>query len=526
MTHRVRPRHAAPSATRLALRRAARAVRPRPRLVSSLAAAATAACLMPVLAASAAGPHDPFGHLDQAVPVGQTGIKVQGWAADPDALSQSLTATFTIDGIPAGQVLSTVPRPDASAARGAGPRAGFATTLPASPGPHQVCASAVNVAAGAAGPLGCLSVLVPGLTAAVVAAHSPFGSFEHATVTGTSVTLTGWAVDPDYLSQPLKISASVDGKATSLSQAITRARPDVVAVHHTGPNQGYQLSLTIAANGLHTVCATAGNLSTGADKQLGCASLRIGPVPLTAAQIAAHSPSGALEGAVAEGAGSLRVSGWASDPDSRNTTLTVVGYLDGSPARSVPAGLSRPDLLASKKAGPAAGFSFAVPTRAGSHNICVWAVNISIGVNTFLGCAARATPAVAMPAGPVPATPAANKKVTALAAKYLGAKYVWGGESPSTGFDCSGLVQYTYRLGAGISTPRVAQDQFSAARMIAPGRAVPGDLVFFHDSVGSVYHVGIYAGPGKMYAAVDEAEGVRYQQIWDPTATYGSFTHS
>jgi hypothetical protein len=311
-----------------------------------------------------------------------------------------------------------------------------------------------------------------------------------------------------------------------LTSAQAQSRPDVALVKHTGPNQGYLLTTTVTANGLHTVCSSAANLSVGNPTTLGCAIVRIGPVPLTPAQIAAHSPSGALDSARAESATSLRVTGWASDPDDRNQPLSVVGYLDGNAARTVPAGIARPDLVVAKLAGPNAGFSFAVPTGAGAHNICLWAVNIGIGNNKFLGCAALSTPAAAMPSGPAPATPTPNKQVVALAVKYLGSRYVWGGASPATGFDCSGLVMYTYKTGAAMQLPRVAQDQFGAARMIAAGRAVPGDLVFFHDQLGSVYHVGIYAGPGLMYAAVDEAEGVRYQQIWDPTATFGSFTHS
>ena len=66
-----------------------------------------------------------------------------------------------------------------------------------------------------------------------------------------------------------------------------------------------------------------------------------------------------------------------------------------------------------------------------------------------------------------------------------------------------------------------------AARLIPATRAVPGDLVFYHDAVGDVYHVGIYLAPGKTVAAIDEQQGVNYQRIWDPTvATYGSFTHT
>jgi cell wall-associated NlpC family hydrolase len=55
---------------------------------------------------------------------------------------------------------------------------------------------------------------------------------------------------------------------------------------------------------------------------------------------------------------------------------------------------------------------------------------------------------------------------------------------------------------------------------------VPGDLVFMHDSVGDVYHVGIYLAPEKTVAAIDTQEGVNYQHLWDDSiVTYGSFTH-
>ena len=80
--------------------------------------------------------------------------------------------------------------------------------------------------------------------------------------------------------------------------------------------------------------------------------------------------------------------------------------------------------------------------------------------------------------------------------------------------------KYHYR------TPRVSQDQVKAARLIPASRAVAGDLVFYHDSTGDVYHVGIYLAPGRSVAAIDTDEGVGYQRIGDPAATYGSFTHS
>ncbi|MDQ2959318.1 MAG: hypothetical protein M3Y42_20455, partial [Actinomycetota bacterium] len=289
MTHRVQPRHAAPTRS-IRDRLGARLSRSH-RIASAGAIAAGVAtlCLTPLGASAAtAGAHDPFGYLDQASPAASS-IRVQGWAADPDALSRSLQITFTIDATSAGQVLSSVPRPDASAARGAGPKAGFAATLPAKPGSHQVCATAVNVGVGANHQLGCLSVTV----ADPAAVHNPIGAVEHATVAGTAVTVTGWATDPDNLSQPLTISATVDAKPAKLTKAAVQARPDIAKLHHSGPNQGYLLSATVTSNGLHTVCVTAANLAAGANSRLGCSSVRIGPPPPTAAQIAAQSPSGA-----------------------------------------------------------------------------------------------------------------------------------------------------------------------------------------------------------------------------------------
>jgi len=76
----------------------------------------------------------------------------------------------------------------------------------------------------------------------------------------------------------------------------------------------------------------------------------------------------------------------------------------------------------------------------------------------------------------------------------VGTPYIWGGETPGVGFDCSGLVQAAYKV-AGITLPRVAQDQFDAGPQLPPGMPLePGDLVFFGGSGSTVGHVGIYVG--------------------------------
>ena len=80
------------------------------------------------------------------------------------------------------------------------------------------------------------------------------------------------------------------------------------------------------------------------------------------------------------------------------------------------------------------------------------------------------------------------------ALSQIGTPYVWGGETPGVGFDCSGLVQAAY-AAAGVALPRVAQDQYDRTPKLEPGTALaPGDLVFFGGGPGSIDHVGLFAG--------------------------------
>jgi hypothetical protein len=103
--------------------------------------------------------------------------------------------------------------------------------------------------------------------------------------------------------------------------------------------------------------------------------------------------------------------------------------------------------------------------------------------------------------------------IVADAESYLGTPYVWGGENPRTGFDCSGLVQWVY-AEAGISLPRVAQDQFDAGPHLAVGAILyPGDLVFFGSGPSGVEHVGVYVGNGEMIDAPYTGAVVRFDRV-------------
>ena len=91
------------------------------------------------------------------------------------------------------------------------------------------------------------------------------------------------------------------------------------------------------------------------------------------------------------------------------------------------------------------------------------------------------------------------------ALKYEGFPYVFGGASPTTSFDCSGLTQWVYDK-AGISLPRVAQDQYDATQEISMEEAQAGDLIFFHSTYNAgtyVTHVAIYLEGNRFYHAGD-----------------------
>jgi cell wall-associated NlpC family hydrolase len=96
------------------------------------------------------------------------------------------------------------------------------------------------------------------------------------------------------------------------------------------------------------------------------------------------------------------------------------------------------------------------------------------------------------PASVIARTTGATAVDWALA--QVGTPYIWGGETPGVGFDCSGLVQAAYKV-AGVAVPRVAQNQFDAGPTLTPGTVLqPGDLVFFGAGPRRVSHVGLYIG--------------------------------
>ncbi|MDX3246329.1 MULTISPECIES: C40 family peptidase [unclassified Streptomyces] len=114
------------------------------------------------------------------------------------------------------------------------------------------------------------------------------------------------------------------------------------------------------------------------------------------------------------------------------------------------------------------------------------------------------------------ATPAT--KALQIAASKKGAPYKYGATGPKR-FDCSGLTLYSYKK-AGKTLPRTAAQQYNKTKHISASSRKAGDLVFFH-SGSNVYHVGIYAGNGKIWHSPKTGDVVKLQKIWSKSVWYG-----
>ncbi|HEY6960658.1 MAG TPA: C40 family peptidase [Gaiellaceae bacterium] len=105
-------------------------------------------------------------------------------------------------------------------------------------------------------------------------------------------------------------------------------------------------------------------------------------------------------------------------------------------------------------------------------------------------------------------------RVVAFARRFIGVRYVYGGTSPRTGFDCSGFTRFVY-LHFGIALPHYSGAQFELGRRVSRAGLRPGDLVFF-DGLG---HVGLYIGDGRFIHAPHSGTRVSI----DTLAHHGSY---
>lgn len=106
------------------------------------------------------------------------------------------------------------------------------------------------------------------------------------------------------------------------------------------------------------------------------------------------------------------------------------------------------------------------------------------------------------------ASSSAGDAIVAFAKQYKGYSYVWGGTTPSGGFDCSGFVYYVFN-SCGYSLSRSCTVQANSGIAVSKSELQPGDIIFFNNtSNGSIGHVGIYIGGGEFIHAANSRRGV------------------
>lgn len=130
---------------------------------------------------------------------------------------------------------------------------------------------------------------------------------------------------------------------------------------------------------------------------------------------------------------------------------------------------------------------------------------LSLFTLVLSGCASS-------PSQPLRSYSVYGERAAAHAQKFIGTRYRYGGNHPSRGFDCSGLVQYSYKL-AGLRVPRNTRYQFRNTHRVARNHLRRGDLLFFNQEGKRNSHVGIYIGKGRFVHAPSTGKRVKISTL-------------
>jgi len=134
---------------------------------------------------------------------------------------------------------------------------------------------------------------------------------------------------------------------------------------------------------------------------------------------------------------------------------------------------------------------------------------------TFLTALIGCSGPVKSPIKPINRYAATPEQVLRIAKSMLGTKYRYGGNSPKTGFDCSGLIYFSY-LQVGITVPRTSSAQYKASKPVSKNSIRRGDLLFFRIHRSKISHVGIYLGKNRFIHAPSSGKKVSIGELDSP----------
>lgn len=129
------------------------------------------------------------------------------------------------------------------------------------------------------------------------------------------------------------------------------------------------------------------------------------------------------------------------------------------------------------------------------------------------GCGTAPPLAPVQAPAPAPAPRAERSEALLQALLAIGMDYRYGGRSPATGFDCSGLVAHIYREAWGIRLPHNTKAQSEAGVPVSLAELQAGDLLFYDTLKRPFSHVGIYLGDGKFVHAPKTGAQVRIESL-------------
>jgi len=197
--------------------------------------------------------------------------------------------------------------------------------------------------------------------------NAPIGNIDDVSYRGgDTVRVTGWAFDPDQSTTEISIAIYVDGVGVSWFPTGV-SRRDVNAAYGISGNHGFEVSLPMKP-GTHSVTVFAINVPDGDNPVIGTRTVLVGRYPI-----------GCVDDLSYRGNNTVRIAGWALDPDQPGTDIPIAVYVDGAGINWYPTGISRGDVNSAYGATGNHGFEVLLPMSPGLHSVTVRAKNVPGG---------------------------------------------------------------------------------------------------------------------------------------------------
>lgn len=306
---------------------------------------------------------NPFGGINTAAATGST-VHIRGWTVDPDRTSTSVTVEISEGSHLIFRAPTNLLRADVNSHYNIRGNHGYDVKFQALNGRHTYCLQYDNIAYGSGNTRTCFARTVNG---------SPHGVIDSAQARADgSVVIRGWTYDPDSTAQSLQVALLDTGRSIGTFTA-NAPRADLNHTYNITGNHGYTLTVPHVLDASHTYCVYATNIGPPAPTaKLGCQTLSV-----------ANNPFGALDTATG-GTGQIELAGWAIDPNSPTTSLTVTVSIDGQAAVPITTDIPRPDINLAYHVSGDHGFHTLLPASPGTHDVTVTVTNLQGGTDLTL----------------------------------------------------------------------------------------------------------------------------------------------